>query len=139
MLKPNTSVDLPTLAKLELRRRELAVGRSILAKKSGLSLKTVDGILTGKETNPRLATIHAIAKTLGVSVCVGAASSVSEVISADDMRRQRAIEKANRLAGGVQASMGLEAQGIDPQARASLVERTVHKLLAGPSRRLWDD
>ena len=64
---------------------------------------------------------------------------MTAVISADEMRKQRAIEKANRIAAGVQATMGLEAQSIDAAERASLVERTMHKLLAGPNRRLWED
>src|SRR5687768_3770438 len=104
------------------------MGRAILAQKAGVSLRAVDGILTGTERNPRLATLHAIARALGVSVRVGAEVGMTEAISADEMRQQRATEKANRLAGGVQASMGLEAQAVDAAERASLVERTMHKL-----------
>jgi hypothetical protein len=55
------------------------------------------------------------------------------------MRKQRAFEKAQHLAAGVQASMALEAQAVDASQRASLVERAVHSLLAGPNRRLWED
>ena len=102
-------------------------------------MRAVDGILTGTDRNPRLATIHAIAKALGVSVRVGAEVGIEEAVSADEMRRQRACEKAERLAAGVQASMGLEAQAIDAAERASLVEATMHKLLAGSGRRLWED
>jgi transcriptional regulator with XRE-family HTH domain len=115
------------------------MGRATLAKRAGVSLRAVDGILTGTERNPRLATIHAIARALGVSISVGAEFGMTEALSADEMRKERALEKAQRLATGVQASMGLEAQAIDAAQRASLVERTMHKLLAGSGRRLWED
>ena len=127
------------MKKLELRRRQLAMGRAIVARRAGVSLRAVDGILTGTDRNPRLATIHAIAKALGVSVRVGAETGIEAALGADEMRRQRACEKAERLTAGVQASMGLEAQAIDAAERASLVERTMHKLLAGSGRRLWED
>ena len=131
--------QVPALEKLELRRRQLAMGRAIVAKRAGVSLRAVDGILTGTDRNPRLATIHAIARALGVSLSIGTEVGVTEAISADEMRKQRAVEKAQRLTAGVQASMGLEAQAVDSAQRASLVERTLHKLLAGPNRRLWED
>ena len=74
------ATQLPALAKLELRRRELAMGRKILARKAGVSLRAIDGILTGTERNPRLSTLHAIAKALGVCVNVGAEVGVTAVI-----------------------------------------------------------
>lgn len=106
---------------------------------AGVSLRNLNGILRGEELNPRLATVHAIAKVLGVCVGVGAGAGITETISADDMRKDRATAKARRLAGMVQATMGLEAQAVDQAAFDSLVERNVHKLLAGPNRRLWED
>lgn len=130
---------LPDLAKLELRRRSLGIAKSVLAKNTGASLKTLDRLLLGRDRNPRLATLHAIASALGVTVSVGAESQINEAVTADEMRRRRAFEKAQRLTAGVQASMGLEAQAINAAERASLVERTMHKLLAGSGRRLWED
>ena len=129
----------PALTKLELRRRKLGVSRPVLARMASVSLRNLNRILRGEELNPRLATVHAIAKVLGVCVGVGAGAGITETISADEMRRDRAQDKARRLAGMVQATMGLEAQGVDQAAFDSLVERNVHKLLAGPNRRLWED
>lgn len=74
-----------------------------------------------------------------MTVSVGSEGGIREFVTADEMRRQHAFEKASRLASAVQATMGLEAQAVDAAERASLVERTMYKLLAGPNRRLWED
>jgi transcriptional regulator with XRE-family HTH domain len=133
------SNSIPRLAQLDLRRRRLGMSRPVLARRSGVSIARVHEILGGHVRNPRLATIHALARALGVCVSVGSEAGIREAVTADEMRRQRAFDKSERLAGGVQASMGLEAQAVAAAERASLVERLAYKLLAGPNRRLWED
>jgi transcriptional regulator with XRE-family HTH domain len=131
--------NLPNLAKLDLRRRKLGMSRPVLARRSGVSIARVHAILRGAEQNPRLSTLHALAQALGVAVSVGSEGGIREVKSVGEMRRERAIEKAKRIAGSVQATMGLEAQAVDQPTLDSLTEQMLHKLLAGPNRRLWAD
>ena len=133
------SATFPRLVKLDLRRRKLGMSRPILARRSGVSIARVHAILRGTETNPRLSTIHALARALGVAVSVGSEGGIREVISADEMRRQRALEKAKRITAGVQGTMGLESQAVGQQTLDSLTEQMIHKLLAGSNRRLWAD
>lgn len=124
---------------LERRRRRLGISRAALARRAGVGLTTLSDILSGRETNPRLSSMHAVASALGVCVGIGEGAGITETIRADDFRRQRAEEKAKQLAGMVQATMGLEAQAVDRKTLDSLIEENVHKLLAGSGRRLWED
>jgi transcriptional regulator with XRE-family HTH domain len=129
----------PSLAKLDLRRRKLGMSRPVLARRSGVSIARVHAILRGTERNPRLSTIHALARALGVAVSVGAEGGIREVASAEEVRRERALEKAKHITAGVQGTMGLESQAVGQQTLDSLTEQIVHKLLAGSNRRLWAD
>jgi DNA-binding XRE family transcriptional regulator len=138
MKKPKAQ-GVPALTKFDLRRRKLGMSRAFLAQLAGVGLTSLTAILRGTEQNPTLSTAHAIATALGMRITLGVDAAISELISVDEMRRRRAVEKARRLAGLVQGTMGLEAQAVDQQTIDSITEQNVHKLLAGPSRRLWED
>jgi transcriptional regulator with XRE-family HTH domain len=123
----------PAIAgQLELRRQRLGMSRTALAKRSGISFPQVRRILDGKE-QPRLDTLQAIVAALGME------ATLVEKLDADDFRMQRAHQKAVKLAGMVQGSMGLEYQAVDQAAMKSLVQQHVASLLAGSGRSLWDD
>jgi hypothetical protein len=51
---------------------------------------------------------------------------------------QQAEKKARSLVGMVQGTMGLEAQGLGSADVDKLVKQTMHKLLAGSRRKLWE-
>jgi transcriptional regulator with XRE-family HTH domain len=118
---------------LELRRHRLRMSKAAVAKRSGVPRATVDRILSGNEKSPRISSLRAIAKALGVEV------ELRETMSAQQFRKAQAIAKAKRVAGLVQGTMGLESQAVDQHALDEMVDQTASELLAGSPRRLWDD
>jgi transcriptional regulator with XRE-family HTH domain len=121
------------LIDLDQRRRNLGLSCAALAQRAGISLRTVQRVLAGKETDPGLSTIMSLVDALGMSL------SVSTTEDSNQMRYRQATHKAERLVSLVQGTSGLEAQGLPSEAIADLRERTVRDLLAGSSRKLWDE
>ena len=119
--------------RLEFRRHLLKMSKAALARRSGVSLPTVDRILTGKEQRPAFDCLLAIARALGVEI------QMQETQGVHEFRKARAQMKAVRIARMVQGTMGLESQGVDTQALDDMVEQTACELLAGPQRNLWND
>jgi len=126
-------------AQLDRRRGHLGMSRQALARLAHLSLPTVNRILSGKEQNPHVQSLEAIARVLRVVVTLGVASRVEPVEDAFDVRKKRATEKAQNVIQMVQGTMGLEAQAVGPAALQQMLEQTVCELLAGPARRLWSE
>src|SRR5258708_3020487 len=116
-----------------LNRRRLSLGMScaIVARRSGLSLRTVQRVLSGKEPDVGLATTLAIARVLGV------AFEVSDEEEANDFRRRQAEQQAQKVIGLVQGTSALEAQALAAEELNSLRQHTVRDLLAGSNRKLW--
>lgn len=131
--------QLPPLTRLELRRRALGMSRAALARRAGVSAPTVQRILSGAEQAPSLAVLHAIAAALGVRVSIGSRPTIEEEATPAEFRRRQAESKGARLAQMVQATMGLEAQSVEPVALEAIAQQHVHQLLAGSNRRLWED
>ena len=115
---------------LNRRRQELGLSCSVLARRAGVSLRTVQRVIAGKGPSPEFATVMVLAQSMGMTLRFDA-------MDADAMRRRQAQEKAHRLASSLQATSALEAQGLPKEALRELKERTVHELLAGSRRRLW--
>ena len=109
------------------------MSRASLARRAKVSLPTIHRILTGKEAGPSVSTIEAIASALGMAV------QIVETIDAEELRERQAKQRAARLVGMVQGTMGLESQAVDPKAIETLTKRNVNRLLAGSGRRLWDE
>jgi transcriptional regulator with XRE-family HTH domain len=121
------------IQKLDMRRKQLGMSRATLARRAKISVPTVHRVLTGKEDAPSVSTIEALASALGMSV------QIVETIGAEELRERQARERAKRLVGMVQGTMGLESQAIDKKTIEDLTRRNAHRLLAGPNRRLWDE
>lgn len=121
------------LRKLDLRRRQVGMSRATLARRAKVSVPTVHRILTGKEPAPSVATIEALADALGMAV------QIVETIDAEEFRERQAKLRATQLVGMVQGTMALESQAIDRKTIESLTKRNATRLLAGSSRRLWDE
>jgi transcriptional regulator with XRE-family HTH domain len=121
------------LRKLDVRRRRLGMSRAVLARRAKISIPTVNRILTGKENSPSMQTLEALTAALGMSV------QIVETVDAETLREQQAQDRAARMVGMVQGTMGLESQAIGPQEVEVLTRRNAHRLLAGSNRRLWDE
>ena len=118
------------LRNLERRRQELGISRAILACKSGVSLPTVNRILTGNSRRASFGNVMAIANVLGL-----------ELIErpADEIRQRQALAKARRLVKIVQGTSALELQSVPTDAEERMVNQTVHELLASSGRKLWSE
>jgi transcriptional regulator with XRE-family HTH domain len=119
---------------LERRRREVGMSRCALAERSGVSLATVNRLLSGdglEKTSIR--TIEAIAHALDLRLRFGV-----ETLSCSMAFKERQAEaKAREIASLIQGTSALEAQAVDEETREELVRQTVHELLAGPKSRIW--
>lgn len=115
------------------------MSKAALARRSEISLPTVQRLLCGRETNPRLETVTALADALGVEVRLSGSSRVYESTEASAFRLEHARAKAKRLARLVQGTMALEAESVGADVLEQMEECNLHALLAGPPRRLWGE
>lgn len=131
--------DTQWIGGFERRRAQIGLSKADLARRSGVSLPTVNRFLAGKEPRPSVQVVQAIANSLGLQVQLGAAIEVIAPLDPAAFRAQEALAKAERLMRLVQGSLALEAQGVSEAEREALKQQTVHELLAGSPRRLWSD
>jgi len=126
-------------SQLDSRRRRLRMSKADLARRAGVSLPTVQRLLAGRESRPRIDIVTAIAVALGVEVRLGAVPCVHESTTVSAFRLAQARSKARRLARLVQGTMALEAEAVSEPVVDELEEQNVHSLLAGSARRLWGE
>jgi len=123
---------------LEARRRELAISKPTLAKRSGVSLATIHRILLGDVHDVTLSRLGAVADALGMEIrYLEGACRFSPARSVFDMQRDQAQEKAERLVRLTQGTSALEGQAVSDATIREAIEQTVATLLTGPKRRLW--
>lgn len=119
--------------RLEERRHELGMSMSALAKRSGVSLPSVQRILSGGHATASFESVVAISNALGIDIEIKQATSAREFV------QQSAMEKARRLVSTVQATSGLEGQAVTGDKIDELTETAMHSLMAGSRRKLWTD
>ena len=120
------------LRELNQRRKALRMSWDVLAKRAGLPRITVIRILTRPSAKADFLRVAAIAEALGVQV-------EFKMVTVDDFAEQQAQKHARRLAGMVQGTMGLEAQGVDSDVVTSIEQNCSRRLLAGSWKKLWVD
>jgi transcriptional regulator with XRE-family HTH domain len=123
----------PMSKRLNDRRERLGISCSVLAKRTGISLRSVQRILSGEETNPGFSTVASLAGELGVGI------RFNDDVDVRTIRRRQAERKAERLVAIVQGSSALEAQSLSRETMRDLREKTISELLAGSDRKLWAD
>jgi transcriptional regulator with XRE-family HTH domain len=104
----------------------------LLALRSGVSLPTVQRILRDGGEHTTYANLMAVARALGMDF---------ELISTVDeqtFKERQAETKAKVIVSMVQGTSALESQGVDSDTYQQMVKQTVHELMAGPSRKLWN-
>lgn len=119
----------------DLIERKFALGltNSVIAKKSGVSKTTVDRIMAGRHDRATFANIAQIAAALNMSIHFVPKESAEAVLE------RRAKLKAMQIVDSVQANSGLESQALGSRELQKMRKRTLHELMAGPKRRLWQD
>jgi transcriptional regulator with XRE-family HTH domain len=127
---------------LESRRRQLGMGLETLARLSGVSMPTVHRILSGGIANAQVKNVAAIARALRMELVFdpqrdSGSPQFRPVRHANDILREAARAKAERLVAMVQATSGLESQAVDSATKDRMIEQTEWKLLAGSRRRVW--
>jgi len=88
---------------------------------------------SGSDPHAGFANVVAIAEVLGIEVKFTSKANVEE------LRERQARQKAQRLVGMLQGTMGLEGQAVDSGTLGEMLQQTMHELLAGPKRKLWSD
>ena len=116
---------------LNARRKRLGMTYQVLAARSGVSIATVQRILSCENDQASFSNVVAVANALGMI------TNFIESVSDNDFREQQAQKKSKGLISLLQGSSGLEGQAVDDQTLADMVQQTVHELLAGPKRKLW--
>ena len=96
---PATNVHF-LLQGLDLRRKKLGMSHAVLAKRAGMSMRTVVRVLSGSDPQAGFANVAAIAEVLGIEVKFTSKANVEE------LRERQARQKAQRLVGMVQGTMG---------------------------------
>jgi len=119
------------LGELERRRRELGMSRATVAERSGVSLPTVNRVLSGSAENVHFKNLEAISNALGIGLVL------QPTTTSLDFQEIEARKRAERIVRVVQGSSALEGQALDAEAVEHLVGKTMHELMAGSRRRLW--
>lgn len=115
----------------ERRRRELGMSRTALAKRSHVSLPTVNRILSDQHGGASFANVLAIANALGMEVTATAQTG------SDEFRQRQATTKARHVVRLVQGTSALEGQGLDKDELEEMVRRTSRELVV-TKRKLWE-
>lgn len=118
--------------RLQGRRKTLGMTYVTLAKRSGVSVATVERALSSRPYKVGLEDALAIASALGMNM------ELQEDADPVDMVRRQAEIKAHKLVDMVQGTSLLEAQGIEDEQRQLMIQETTLQLLNSPRRRLWD-
>jgi transcriptional regulator with XRE-family HTH domain len=116
---------------MERRRKALGISRPCLARRSGVSLPTVNRMLSGGCEHSTYANLRAVALALGMDV------EVRSTVSEQEFAEHEAQSKAEVIARLVQGTSALESQAVDADTYGQIVRQTVHELMAGSRRRLW--
>jgi transcriptional regulator with XRE-family HTH domain len=119
------------LNSLAARRKELRMSLQVVAKRSGLGLRTVQRVLSEREPNAKLDTVLRIADALNIEL------RPKEAGSAHLVRKRQAMKKAANLASMVQGTSALESQAIPKNDLRDIKAEMAARLSTGSSRQLW--
>jgi len=112
------------------RKEQLNITIENLAKLSGLGVRTVNRVLANEDV--KLSTIEKITNFLGLDF------AGNEIVPLDELKKQRAKEKATFMASLVQSTSALEMQGLDSDNINSLVSMYEKEFLEGEYQNtLW--
>jgi transcriptional regulator with XRE-family HTH domain len=120
------------LRQIERRRRELGISLKELARRSSVSLPTLNRMVSGRHLNVSFASVLAVAETVGLEL------DARPVIRGEVLRRHAARDKAAKIVRMVQGTSALEGQGLGAAELRDMVDRTADELLTS-NRRLWSE
>jgi transcriptional regulator with XRE-family HTH domain len=121
---------LDLIKQIKARKNQLNITIENLAKLSGLGVRTINRILANEDV--KLSTIESITNFLGLDF------AGNETISLNELKKQRARQKAIFMASLVQNTSALEMQGVDKEHINSIVSMYEREFLDGKYQNtLW--
>lgn len=121
---------LELINKIIARKKELNITVENLAKLSGVGVRTINRLL--KNEDVKLSTIEHVTNLLGLNF------AGNETIPLEELKQQRAKEKALFLASIVQGTLALEMQGLEDDSLNSIIATYEKEFLHGSYQHtLW--
>jgi len=121
---------LELIEKIIARKKELNITVENLAKLSGVGVRTINRLL--KNEDVKLSTIESVTNLLGLDF------AGNEVVPLQELKKQRAREKALFLASIVQGTSALEMQGLEEESLKNIIENYEEAFLTGEYKNtLW--
>jgi len=105
------------------RKKQLNITVENLAKLSGVSIRTINRLL--KNEDVKLSTIEHVTNFLGLDF------AGNEKVSLDELKKQRAHQKALLLASIVQGTSALEMQGLEEDSLNQIIASCEKEFLSG--------
>lgn len=116
--------------KVEIRKSQIGITIENLAKLSHNGVRTVNRFFAGEDV--KLSTIEKITNILGLDF------AGNETITLNELRKQRATQKALFMASLVQSTSALEMQGLEQSNLQKLIHKFEVEFLTGSYKnRLW--
>jgi transcriptional regulator with XRE-family HTH domain len=121
---------LELIEKIIARKKELNITVENLAKLSGVGVRTINRLL--KNEDIKLSTVESVTNLLGLDF------AGNEVVPLEELKKQRAREKALFLASIVQGTSALEMQGLEEDSLKNIIANYEEAFLAGEYKStLW--
>ena len=114
---------LDLIKQIIVRKEQLNITIENLAKLSGLGVRTVNRVLANEDV--KLSTIESITNLLGLDF------AGNEIIPIEELKKQRAKEKAIFMASLVQSTSALEMQGLDENSVNNIISMYEQEFLNG--------
>ncbi len=114
---------------LKERMTTLGMSQVALARRSKLALDVLKAVLD----HPNDASANSVER---VCFCLGMNRDGKRLVPNRTFRKHAARKKARFVVSIVQGTMALEAQGLDPVARAKLLQKTYRRFKQNPQE-LW--
>jgi transcriptional regulator with XRE-family HTH domain len=121
---------LELINKIKHRKQELNITIENLALLSGIGIRTLNRFFAGDDV--KLSTVEKITSLLGLDF------AGNEIVSLDNLKEQRAREKAIFMASLVQSTSALEKQGLEQSSLDKIIHKFEQEFLSGQYQdRLW--
>ncbi len=115
---------------VQQRKKALNITIENLAKISGIGTRTLNRFFAGEDV--RISTVEKLTEVLGLDL------AGNEIMSLEDLQKQRANIKARFMASLVQSTSTLEMQGIEKKNLNKIINKFEKQFLEGEYRdRLW--
>ena len=116
--------------KIQNRKKQLNISIENLAKLSGIGIRTLNRLFAGDDL--KLSTVEKITNMLGLDF------AGNEIVPLEELKKQRANEKAIFMASLVQSTSALEMQGLEQSSLEKIIHQFEQEFLNGDYKdRLW--